>query len=310
MDIQYLLWLQNLREAAGPLWEKLLSSMADFSIGAVAVLLLPAILYWSVHKETGQLLFLNFGASYTLNQTLKNTFCVSRPWVQDPRIHPSSIALEEATGFSLPSGHAAASTSIFGTLGIQLRKKAIWATALFFFYTVVVAFARNYLGVHTPQDVLVGMAESWLLIWLSYKALNWIKVHPEKDLSLLIGWVLFLIAYLLFITLRPYSAAVDAIAMQVDCFKASGITTGLVAGWFFERRFVKFSMDATTRQRVFRSIFGVALTLGLYEVLKLVLSPLDERLMEFLVKALTYFIAVFLVPFLFQRFEHRTNQTT
>ena len=47
---------------------------------------------------------------------------------------------------------------------------------------LLVAFSRIYLGVHTPQDVLVGAVVGTLVMWLTMKLMQWIKIHPEKDL--------------------------------------------------------------------------------------------------------------------------------
>jgi len=33
-----------------------------------------------------------------------------------------------------------------------------------------------------PQDVLVGMVAGILVMWLTVKLMQWIKIHPEKDL--------------------------------------------------------------------------------------------------------------------------------
>ncbi len=43
---------------------------------------------------------------------------------------------------------------------------------------VLIAFSRNYLGVHTPQDILVGIAVGLLVMWLTYKLTLWLKKHP------------------------------------------------------------------------------------------------------------------------------------
>ena len=47
---------------------------------------------------------------------------------------------------------------------------------------VLVAFSRIYLGVHTPQDILVGTVAGTLVMWLTARLMQWLGAHPEKDL--------------------------------------------------------------------------------------------------------------------------------
>ena len=87
---------------------------------------------------------------------LKVTACVYRPWIRDPRIIPDVDAQAAATGYSFPSGHSMNAAALYG--GAAIRKelsKALRITMVIIM--VLIAFSRNFLGVHTPQDVLIGM---------------------------------------------------------------------------------------------------------------------------------------------------------
>ena len=52
---------------------------------------------------------------------------------------------------------------------------------IMFLIVALVGFSRLYLGVHTPQDVLVGAAYSILVMWLTLKLMRWLEEHPSAE---------------------------------------------------------------------------------------------------------------------------------
>lgn len=77
MDLNYLLFLQNLREATGGIFNALAIQISDLSYG-IFIWLAACIFFWAVNKRNGCLLFMNVGLSRFLMQFLKLTFCVYR----------------------------------------------------------------------------------------------------------------------------------------------------------------------------------------------------------------------------------------
>jgi undecaprenyl-diphosphatase len=93
-----------------------------------------------------------------LNLAIKVIFARPRPLLFAP--------LVEQGGFSFPSGHVAASVSVYGLLAVYLWRSGHRAPALAAAGVVpLVAFSRIYLGVHYPSDTLAAMAYATLWLW-------------------------------------------------------------------------------------------------------------------------------------------------
>ena len=112
MDIEYLLFLQGLRESLGftEVVAKIFTAMGPLS------LLIPAILFWCFNKRAG--LFLMFVSSFgrLINILVKDTFCVYRPWILDSAVNPGAEAMKKASSYSFPSGHTQFAAANFGGL--------------------------------------------------------------------------------------------------------------------------------------------------------------------------------------------------
>ncbi len=122
MDIDYLLMLQNFRDATGGVLDgffELVTKLGEASI----VTLLVAAMYWCVDKREGIFLMLTFYYNRVINAFVKITACVYRPWILDARVTPVEGAMADATGYSFPSGHSANAASFFGGLTLKKRQE-------------------------------------------------------------------------------------------------------------------------------------------------------------------------------------------
>ena len=154
MDIEILLALQAFREGAGSCLTQFLSKMTWFGEMNI-VLVIMGLIYWCVHKETGIYLLMGWSGNRVVNGVLKVTVCAYRPWIRDARMIPDPDALAAATGYSFPSGHSMNGSSLFGGMAIR-RNLGVGLRTLCWIMLGLVAFSRIFLGVHTPQDILVG----------------------------------------------------------------------------------------------------------------------------------------------------------
>ena len=250
MDIDILLALQQFREGAGGFLADFLNKMT-FLGELNSVLVIMAVVYWCVSKEFGSYLLMGWSGNRLVNGVLKVTACAYRPWIRDARIVPYGNAISTATGYSFPSGHTMNAGTVFGG-GVVRRDLPRLLRIMLAILLALVGFSRLFLGVHTPQDVLVGIAAGLLVMALTARMMAWLEKHPEKDLLVAGIGVLLAAGVALYAGLKPYpehydaagKLLVDGAKMANDTFKGVGWCVGFLAGWVLERRFVGFSTDA------------------------------------------------------------------
>ena len=302
MDINILLRLQSFREGAGAVFTEFLSKMTWYGEMNV-VLIISGLIYWCVGKETGIYLLMGWSGNRIVNGVLKVSVCAYRPWIRDGRIRPETVALKTATGYSFPSGHSMNGASLFGGLAIK-RGTRTGLRVLFLIIMGLIAFSRIFLGVHTPQDILVGTGAGVLVMFLTGKLLQWIETHPDKDITVAVIGILTAIVVAVFAALKPYptdydaagNLLVDGIKMANDTFKAVGWASAFLVGWILERRFVGFTTEVTVKQRVFRLTGGL---LGYY-IISLIINPMIKAVAEgFSGTVITCYIQMFYIIFLF-----------
>lgn len=269
--MEYLIFLQGLREAA-PSWVTSAILFVSELMGETEGLLILALIYWCICKKLGQRIFINYSGAYMLNTILKNIMCIERPFVKDSRITP----YKQATGYSFPSGHTMLGTSVYSTIGLHL-KKYLPAVVICGILTFITAFGRNWLGVHTIQDVVVGVILSLAFVYFNCRLLDHLDRHPEKDIILP---AVTIIVSVLLLLLVPGTG------------KVVGIALGSVIGWFVERRFIKFENGSSFLAKAVAFIGG-ALVLLVFT--KMVFPFLFGSIEGDLGKLLTNFGTFFLI---------------
>lgn len=260
MDIQYLLWLQEWRNSMNDALTPFFEQLSLF--GTRDILLLPAFVYWCLNKRKGLFIFYAWKISQTINSIVKLTACVYRPWVRDPRIIPAGDAIKTAGGYSFPSGHTMMAGPIYGGLVTCTRNKlvrAFWVVMI-----LVLMFSRNYLGVHTPQDVIVGCVLGVLSLYIAHWVLGWIDRHPEKDGLVMLISGLAGILTLVYVTYKPYpmdyvdgKLLVDPVAMQIDSWGDAGAMATFALCWYIESRFIKFEVTGFNVKGVILCVVGM-----------------------------------------------------
>lgn len=274
--MEYLLFLQNLRESAPSVVNDGILFLSEF-MGGTGALAVMALIYWCVSKWAGSFMLLNFSGAYMMNQTLKNIFCVSRPFVLDSRIQPYT----DATGYSFPSGHTMLGTAVYSSAAIW-QKGRKWFVALCAFLILLTAFGRNWVGVHTPQDVVVGILVSLVVVFTQYRMLLWLEQKPGKDVLVLLFAILWAAALLVLI---PGSE------------KTCGIFLGVYIGWFVERRCIRFEVKGTLIHRILQYVLGMGFVLAMYKgLLPMLARPFSANVQTLIINGFTFFTVTALWP--------------
>lgn len=255
MDIDYLLLLQNLRDATDGIFNSFFSLITKFGEEAV-LLTIICFLYWCISKKNGVLSLFSLTFATFINGFLKLTACVYRPWIRDARIVPLDGAMTTATGYSFPSGHSTAAGAYLFSIGYSYRKKkAIAITSVVL--VLLVMFSRNYLGVHTPQDVVIGMLTAVFAVFICSKVLAWAEKAENRDWIVFAGIIVLSVFYLIYISTKGYpmdyadgALIVDPAKMQPDSYKGCGQVIGMLLGWCIERHFINFKVPDTLGEKL------------------------------------------------------------
>ena len=286
--MQFLYWLEAHRT---PFMDTVMSLITH--LGSETLFMVIAItVFWCINKRHGYYL-LSVGFIGTLiNQTLKLLYCIPRPWVRDPNFTIVESARADATGFSFPSGHT---QSVVGTMGGVARfVKCWWLRIVCIVIAALVAFSRMYLGVHTPQDVLVSLVIAVILVFALYPIVERAARKPKAMLWLLLVMVALSVMYLLYFSLLwkiPAGVEMgDNLAHGIESgWKMLGCTVGMTLVWWLDEKHIHFETEAVWYAQIIKVVIGFGLVLAVKTGLK---PPLVALLGAGVGGAVRYFLMV------------------
>ena len=279
MDIQYLLWLQGFRDSIHEAWTPFMEWVSMFSV--TYLILIPVFLYWFWDKRKGLYTLVSYYFCMFFTPVLKLTVCCYRPWIRDARILPAGDAITTATGYSFPSGHTSTGGPLAGGLAVTAWRekdgRVRWLAPILVLWVLLTGFSRNYLGVHTPQDVFVGISLSVLGLILAVKLFRYVQAHPEKEDALLLGGFLICWAAIAYITFKPYpmdmnaegKLIVDPRKMMNDGYGDIGKVIGFIVARYVEKHWIRFKPLAMGVKSAAICVIGLVLMV----LLKKYLSP-------------------------------------
>ncbi len=248
MDIQYLLTLQDFRNGMNDAWTPFMEFISSFAVDYL--ILIPVFFYWFWDKRKGLYALVSYYFCMLMTPLIKLTACIYRPWIRDSRILPAGDSIRTATGYSFPSGHTSTAAPLAGGMAVNMweDKRSRWLSFIFVAFILLTGFSRNYLGVHTPQDVFVGISESVFSLILTAKLFQYLDKHPEKEDGFLLGGFILCWAGIVYISLKFYPAdyneegklIVDSQKMMIDGYGDIGKVIGFIIARFVEKKWIKF----------------------------------------------------------------------
>jgi undecaprenyl-diphosphatase len=293
MKLLYL--LARLREACPPL--AAVFGVITYLGDEIAFLALALLTLWCISKRGGYYLLAVGFTGTVINQFLKITFRIPRPWKIDPNFEIWEGARDAATGYSFPSGHTQNAVGTFGVLahlsGSRLsgRLRSLFVVGCIG-AAVAVAFSRMLLGVHTPLDVFVSIGIALLLLVLGHFFFR--RERSTGELLVAIGAmtaVAFL--YVLYAELFPFPASTDPenlLSARENAWTLFGAAAGVLVMTPIERKYVRFETKAPLLGQILKFTLGAALAIAEGELLKLPLGAMFGQAL--FPNAIRYFLLV------------------
>lgn len=294
--MEFLKWLSNFRTPWMDTVMELITKLGEEAL----FILVALIVFWCIDKKRGYfLLFVGF-AGTIVNQFLKMIFRVPRPWVLDPDFQIVESARAEATGYSFPSGHTQVASTTY--LGLARTAKRVWVSILFALLTLLVAFSRMYLGVHTPKDVLVSLGIGILLVLLFHPIVYRFLSHPGAMFSLILGILCLSIANIVFLNVYPFPADVDPANLNhaiENAWKMLGLALAMAIVYPLDLYVIKFETSCVWWAQILKLAVGFGIVMAIKSFLK---APINAAVGAELGNALRYFLLVIVAGALYPAF--------
>jgi membrane-associated phospholipid phosphatase len=252
--LEVVLWIQS--------WRTPFLFDAAFTLSltgeVVGFVLIWSIIYWCMDARLGRRLGVTYFLVAWLNQSLKEWWQRPRPFQVSPEVdwpYPSD-------SFGLPSGHASLTVTGWGVIALWIRRR--WATFAIVVYIVLVVLTRLVLGVHYPQDVIVGSTIGLIALVL-YRRLEprmtrWLPSQPTPRL---IGMITAVAAVLVLVHPLVISGVPEH---RPEAAGVVGIFLGLTVGFVIETRTVGFRAAGEWWKRIVRAVLGWVVMIGLIAI--------------------------------------------
>lgn len=263
MDINILLWIQEMRNDFLNVFFQGITFLAEdkffyYVLGAM---------YWCFDKELGLLAGFYLNIAGIVNTFVKSVLRVPRPFYRNPNLKPVASAEAGATGFSCPSGHTSQASSIYGGIAFSGKVKK-WIRIVMVILTILMAFSRMYLGVHTLQDVLLALVIAAATMFLMNEICEWIQQGKKRDILFAVILVCCAIILALISFGIPYDASLEETMYRtyMDIIKKLMMLLAFVGCWLWDRRSIHYEVPTQWRQKLIFFLIGALCIALLYNI--------------------------------------------
>lgn len=270
--------LYALESIRTPVLDKIMSVITLLG-GELFFMVIAVAVFWCVSKREGYYLMIVGFFGTVINQFLKILCCVPRPWVKDPGFTIVESARAEATGYSFPSGHTQNAVATYGGMARYTNKA--WLRVLLIVLTVLVAFSRMYLGVHTPLDVGVSFVLALALAAALYPAFRTEQTAKKATPWILLGAAALCGGYLLYASAQArcdWPAGSEDLANIThglkNAYTMMGALLGFLIVYFADEKKLRFDVHAPFWGQVLKLVLGLALIVAIKAGLKPLLVTL------------------------------------
>ena len=286
--MEFLYFLEGIRN---PFLDAFFSAVT--LIGSETVFLVIAILFfWCADKREGYYVLFSCLFGCLASQSLKLAMRVPRPNAIDPSFTTVGNSMEDAGGYSFPSGHTQNTTSIFAALAAY--RPTVLRIAVGSVLVLLVAMSRMYLGVHTPLDVSVGLLIGLVIVLLLRPVFVSAERFDKYSPIVVALAVLACVAYTVYtfsVSGDPTLDAANLRSAKESSTSLLGCGIALIPVYAVERKFISFDTSAPWYVQVIKAVAGLGILLLLKEGLKLPFALAFGDLI-WLARALRYFIVV------------------
>ena len=236
--IEVLYWFQAVRDSV-PFLQDFFLLVSSKSVYLALPMMVACFFYWMVDKRKGEIICLSFISSMVVATMVKFGMGQPRPWEIDPDIERVSSYDNDP---SCPSGHTAITTSALGSAALLYGKSVF--SAVMITVIVLTIFARLFLCVHTPLDIVAGLTVAVVVSILVWRAVD-ISYRDDRSFLLInisfavMFAILFAVSYLL------WQTPVDILLNDV------GFVFGVVLGRLLEHRYVGYEAFKRSDRDVF-----------------------------------------------------------
>lgn len=239
----------------------------------LAFLAIAVVLYWCLDKKYAYRFFNVYILGVAITNFLKLGFKRTRPF---NAYNVRSIGDPEST-YSFPSGHTESISSISTLLTIKYGKKYRIVPYICIAATLLVMISRMYLGQHYLSDVFCGLTVG-VFCAIAFNAL--LSLFGDREELFLIPNI---IVSIIIISVLAGLGMLNS-PSGADILKGLGAFVAFDAGYFVEKRYVKYDVKSNRIwwKIALRLVVGLGVAVGIQQGFKLFLPESIPMLYCFL----------------------------